>query len=365
MVPVKKEEAKPSAVVLLGAGASVDAGLKTSLQLTAALRESVSGSSRDLQKALGLILGGVALQRGGDGGDVTQPVDIETVLRVAQMLFDRARSPLAPFVGSWIPALEDLAPARSPSVFRQLMLHAQSLLRQSLKTPEDPTQLKYLAGISKLGSGKLEGLSKFPTVFTLNYDLCLERALEYEEVPFTTGFKTGVWTDSELDRDDCIKIYKLHGSLGWVRHKTTLYERGALKDREDVPVESDEIPDELIFAVDNKLKATQPFMWMMNRFWEHVAKAPVIVTVGYSYSDAHINEIIAQGMAAEPSRRLIAVGPNLDEPRLSSAPGFENYYPERTTILTDKAKQALMDSDTILKTLVELMSEKQKEVPFA
>ncbi len=174
-----------------------------------------------------------------------------------------------------------------------------------------------------------------------------------------------MWFDPEFAREDCIKVYKLHGSLGWVRHKTTLYERGALKDRDDVPVESDEIPDELIFAVDNKLKATQPFMWMMNRFWEHVTHAPFIVTIGYSFGDAHVNEIIAQAMAVDPTRRLIAVGPNLDPAHLSNAPGFGNYYNERTSILTHKAKHALMDADSILKTLSEVMSEKKKEVPFA
>jgi hypothetical protein len=186
----QEAEAKPAIAILLGAGASVDAGLKTSIELTRALSDSVSGSSRELQRALGLILGGVALQRGSDGADVSQPVDIETVLRTVQLLFERANSPLAPFVGSWIPALEDLAPARSPSVFRQLLLHAQSLLRSSLMTPGDPTQLKYLAGVAKLGGNRLEGLAKFPVIFTLNYDLCLEKALEYEEQPFTTGCST-------------------------------------------------------------------------------------------------------------------------------------------------------------------------------
>lgn len=357
-------------VVLLGAGASIDAGLRSSISPTDALIHDVDqDNDPDLRRGLGLILGGIALQRGIDGAliDLSGRPDIETVLRVAQQLEIRSLHPLAGYVSGWIAALERLAPAGDGTVFRRLNQRARHIMKEALRTPEELTLVKYLAGLSRLGKPWSDGTSPgaYPQVFTLNYDRCLEAALQYDGIPYTTGFHEGLWTPSRFQQTDLVRIYKLKGSFGWVRdpHTSLLHDRDAALERTDVTFFSDDTPDELVFATETKLQALQPFLWLMHQFSEALAGAKYIVVVGYRFGDDHVNQILGQAMALDPAKRLLIVSPNFDPRTLEQARGM-TYYQERVVVIQQTAKQALHDEDTVLKQLRRLESATRAEAPF-
>jgi len=314
---------------------------------------------------LGFILGGIAFRRGTDGLRINHTPDIETVLRVAQQLEERDRHPLASYVASWHSALERLSPGGNGVIFRRLMERARSILKDKLKVPDDPVRHKYLADVWKLG--RPLGCAAPPTVFTLNYDLCLESALDYENKQYTTGFNDGLWTPSEFAASDRLRVYKLHGSFGWVRHPQNgfIYDRDRALQRSDIDILSADTPDELIFGTENKLKALQPFLWMVYRFYEAAIAARYIIAIGYGFNDEYINQIIGQGMASDPTKRLIVVGPGLDQSKIESAPGMSMFiYPSRTVFLSEGAKRALNELDTIVKKLTDLEAATQTTDPF-
>lgn len=355
---------EPSVTILLGAGASKDAGLLLSADLTDELQKDARNSGEaDLLRALGLILGALAFKRGVDGDKIDSRVDIETVLRVASQLADRAKHPITSFVASWHASLERLAPNGNSVVFERLVNRARQLLKDALKVPEDPSKVLYLGQLIRLetfGTAK-----RYPQVFTLNYDRCLEMGLKYENVPFTTGFLDGRWDRSQLERDDCLRVYKLHGSFGWVRHPETgvIYDVEASLDRADIDIASYDVEDELVFGTENKLQARQPFLWMVYRFSEAVHAAKYIVCIGYGFADAYINQILAQAMAEDPAKRLIAVGPDLTEALLEQADGLQ-FSPNRTSIIPEKAKPALTDTDSIRKAIQKFEKTLKDEAPF-
>jgi hypothetical protein len=356
---------EPAVTILLGAGASKDAGLKLSAELTDELQTNVvKNKDEDLRRALGLILGAIAFRRSIEGLNVGEKTDIEIVFRIAQQLATRNTHPLASFVASWHSTLEQIAPSGNGIAFQRLMSRAREILVDALREPDDPSLLRYLANLSRLVVPS-QPVNNYPQVFTLNYDRCLERGLTYERIGFTTGFRDGRWEQSEFARRDCVRIYKLHGSFGWIRHPETtiLYDRDQALTRADIDIASYDTEDELVFGTDNKLRAVQPFLWMAYRFSEAVAECRYIVVVGYGFGDSYINQILSQGMAGDPSKRLIAVGPGLTEGLLEKAEGLQ-YLPERFRLIPETARTALLDKDSVLRMIREFDSEMRTESPF-
>lgn len=358
-------EAEPRPiVVLLGAGASRDAGLRLASELTDDLADAFKTDNQALpQRALGLIIGSLAFRRGFEGKAPNSPVDIETVISVAQMLAERAEHPLTAFVANWHSYLDEIAPKGNGSAFLALIRRARSLLTEKLKAPEDGAAVKYLEGAWRI-SEKMVG-NRHPEIFTLNYDLCLEQALKYDRRKYTTGFADGLWSSAEFDKLDLIRVYKLHGSFGWMRDPITglLYDRDEAMSRPELDIVSSETDDDLIFGADNKFSPRQPYLWMVYRFVEALDRCSSIVTVGYGFRDTHINQAITQAMASDAKKHLIAVGPGIGPANLDGVCS-SSYYPERTFFLEEGAKSALFEKDSLLKLLQELKKSHADATPF-
>lgn len=136
-------------------------------------------------------------------------------------------------------------------------------------------------------------------LFTVNYDLLLESALENRRVPYFDGFvgalEAPFHTDlvegsQELDRSLVpaffVRLWKLHGSVNWAWDKKRVFRMGQ-------PVTSG-LPA-AIYPSDEKYDESRriPFLVIQNRFRRALNQAETLVLiVGYSFGDAHLNEFI-------------------------------------------------------------------------
>jgi hypothetical protein len=352
------------AVILLGAGASVDAQLPTAIELTRRLRVQIDDlGDAMLRRAFGLVVGGEAFRKGCAGEPFQEMIDIEMLLINASMLADKMSAPLAPYVAVWHWSVAQLDPHNDGTVFRRLIALGRALLGDELRVPNDNSQVKYLAEAVTSLQRALPKQKGRPAIYTLNYDLCVEQALRYTNVPFTTGFRDGKWDPTEFDDPEKVSIVKLHGSFGWVRHPETklLYDRDAALKRDDVDFVSDTIDDELIFAIDHKLQGKQPFLWMAHDFAERIAAARYVVVIGYGFRDDYVNQIIGHAMAIDTRKQLIVVGPSAGRGFLDGKPNLP-VYPERTHYIPSGAKRALQDDDAVRKKIEELV--KSEVDPF-
>lgn len=100
--------------MLLGAGASRDAGIPVTDEMTRRIYERTVGESpmsyepNRLSRALGTVIGGLTYQKGIRGESPYWGLNVEEVFASVQMLANRNAIEAAPFIGSWHSVIEEL-----------------------------------------------------------------------------------------------------------------------------------------------------------------------------------------------------------------------------------------------------------------
>ena len=139
-------------------------------------------------------------------------------------------------------------------------------------------------------------------VFTTNYDLLVEQAFEALQVPFFDGFIGSYqpfFDQRTLEQKELpvhwALVCKLHGSINWrfVRKRIVRSMDG----------EGDELlihPSHLKYTESRRMPYFVMFD-MLKAFIGNVRKPVALFMIGYSFSDDHVNDAIADSLQANPS----------------------------------------------------------------
>ena len=199
-------------------------------------------------------------------------------------------------------------------------------------------------------------------IFTLNYDLGVETALTTAKKTFCNGFQDGgTWNPAQLEKQERIRLLKLHGSLDWVEDE--IYGICSLEFPRHENAENmigEETRPALIFGTANKLSPREPFLTLAYYFSKSVLRSPVLAVIGYSFGDEYVNQIIEQGIRRNPKLRVVVVSPNASKSieKLS----FLRGYP-RVTHIDEKAEVAL-NTGSLLARIGENLDDIEEEEPF-
>lgn len=295
-------------VVLLGAGASVEAGIPDSNNMVHKIEKNLRNDEnwacyRDLYR---YIRSSVFFADGLDGltGDAVR-FNIERLVNVLDELIKKERHTLYPFVGAWNPKLLEVAGKKFDPIhkFRGAILN---ILRNKWLPLSNIEKASYYSGLLRF-----QKEYQYPLrVFSLNYDLCVEKACGYEKVQ--RGFSNRKWDwrlfDETFDDPPPLLLYKLHGSVDWyfTEDHRVMYSDSTSK------IEDNEVA--LIFGTEYKLQYVDPFLFLAYelRRWS-LDPTRAIICIGYGFNDDHINGILAQSLRQNNERRLLAVrGPQED-----------------------------------------------------
>lgn len=285
--------AAPGTVVLLGAGASVDAGLPTSLEL-----------HEQLTKTLPQLYSNLAKLVFAEGEDI----DPERLFRVLEFLhvvetggrpYDRrpvTDSPdVARLVKSWDSSIEEYLEYQKDTVRGGSTGRVIDGLWKALA---DIFLIPMLIGERQLGYLlQLVSAMRGQTIVTLNYDNAIEVAMSQAFAFSLDDDPRPRPTQPWFESNRSLRLIRLHGSLQWRRERRTGDVRVLSSDevanftRDGVADWDGDTPG-VIFGGGNKLRPDGPYLDLYYEFRAALAEARQVVVIGYSFRDAHVNEAL-------------------------------------------------------------------------
>jgi hypothetical protein len=145
-------------------------------------------------------------------------------------------------------------------------------------------------------------------VFTPNYDLLVEQALESHKIPYFDGFVGArqAFFDLASFESDILparwaRLWKLHGSINWWRTAGDEVLRKSAKDTGDRQMI---YPSHLKYDQSRRL----PYLAMLDRLRDFLGRGQaVVVTCGYSFADQHLNEVILNGLRSNATAMCFAL----------------------------------------------------------
>lgn len=148
-------------------------------------------------------------------------------------------------------------------------------------------------------------------IFTTNYDLLIEKAMELNHIPYFDGFvgsyEPFFWPESiekNVNLTDLtfnwIRLWKIHGSLNWEFRKESSNESSNI-----IRVGKIDKPENELVVYPSKekynLSRKQPFVAYFDRLKNYLIQGEILfIFSGYSFSDQHINEIIFNALRQNP-----------------------------------------------------------------
>lgn len=152
-------------------------------------------------------------------------------------------------------------------------------------------------------------------VFTVNYDLLIEGALDSLGVPYFDGFTGSLRARFRTDLVEAgpnesgwlpsffVRLWKLHGSVNWLWEQAPRPEVVRL----GIPVPTDE--PAAIYPSDAKYDESRrvPFIVLQDRFRRALHHQETLLLIsGYSFGDAHLNEMIFDAAMRRPRSEFVA-----------------------------------------------------------
>lgn len=153
-------------------------------------------------------------------------------------------------------------------------------------------------------------------IFTVNYDLLIERGLEEWGTPYFDGFvgnlegrfRSDLVEEPSESTDGIpshfVRLWKLHGSLNWAWQK-----RGAHSEVVRLGTEVSVGELAAIYPSDEKYEESRrvPFVVLQDRLRRSLNELETLALVnGYSWADEHINAIFFEAATRRPRSEIIA-----------------------------------------------------------
>lgn len=373
---------KSDVIFLLGAGASVEAGVHTSNEITDILINYGSHCPSENSVAIENVLRHIQVIIADSLQVKASDVNFEYILGLLTELSKRKENPIVPFLGEADTLVRKLEKVVS---LQKVINKLYALLRELLfiRNPVD-----YLNPLKNFLT-----FSKPLDLFTLNYDISLETAFANNGITYTTGYSVRskglpTWDPSQFSKKSFdARIFKLHGSINWGQFfsfqpppmkseptanasQATDYYLAYYPER----VQFNPFPIGLVEPPDRKrgmvsimnfgtrkelLYAENTFTILFNHFLNALNSARICIICGYSFRDERITKILEEAVVSKKGNlRLIVVDPAAFWIQDENSILRKFMELEWSTRLEMKFGDALKDG-SLLKTVRRILEEKK------
>ncbi len=334
----------------LGAGFSFGTGCKTSVEMFADLRKRIFDEQDETfnqtqKEALKFLI--ACLQYHSEwrtmesSNGITFNPNIEELALLIRRIKNRENFLPYPITGNWADKLvtlesqyftesKNISLSPGDGLFESLEKILKNLLRDEwFKINCD---LSFMNPLLELIKSTPKDEYRFD-IFSLNNDLVIEEYFTTRnEIPWR-GFVEGKWQG--IDKDEMndplgrINLFKLHGSIDWVRlEDMDVWEEPKLDDKNRENIQEKHNPY-LIFGQGTKTFSVEPFFSLINHF-NHQLNAGLkdyFFVIGYSFFDPYINNLLFN--AVRNLRKLIIVNPYFGPEKIYDGKREIPYDPDR------------------------------------
>lgn len=193
-------------------------------------------------------------------------------------------------------------------------------------------------------------------VFTTNYDTAVERYCKNKPVEIVDGFKLDeqfqcfAWhgfSESDYKTDDeCLYLYKIHGSLNWIEVDDRI-------ERLSVERHNETIKKFLVYPnrYGKSNIETPPFNHIFEEFERIMNGVDVLIVIGCSFRDKHVANIIRK--MVDDGMHLITISPtsNQDLKRLFRAESPHTLHPMKVRLTSDTLAAVCGYIDDVMNTV--------------
>lgn len=360
----------------LGAGFSWGTGCKTSIEMFADLRKKIFNEqdktfNQTQKEALKFLI--ACLQYHSEwrtiesSNDITFTPNIEDLALLIRRIKNRENFLPYPITGNWADKLVTLESQYFNESNNVLLIPEDGLfesleraLRNLLKNEwfKIRCDLSYLNPLLEFIKNTSKDDYCFD-IFTLNNDLVIEDFFSKNmEIPWR-GFVNGKWQgiikDDQNDPFGRINLFKLHGSIDWVRlEDMDVWEEEKLDEKRRENIQDKHNPY-LIFGQGTKTFSVEPFFSLINHLNNllNSNSKDYFFVIGYSFFDPYINNLLFN--AVKGFKKLIIVNPrfgpgklfiNDDKPKPNENDFYKIIYPDGTnqSDLTDYLREIQKNS---------------------
>lgn len=211
-------------------------------------------------------------------------------------------------------------------------------------------------------------------VFTTNNDLLSETALGYLNINYNNGFSSGLYRtfnparfsytfsrkiDSGMEKyeplENMVYLYKLHGSISWIESGDNSFFN--IKEVDVVPNQQSQDNNVLIYPTPLKQNKSlgSPYADLIREFQNKLLlQHSVLIVIGYSFSDEHINNAIYSALASNFSLSVIIFGNYSPSENLTKLTDRRIYqiYGEKDVSAKDQKKEKIHYFDYIVNHLI-------------
>ncbi|MBQ6764515.1 MAG: SIR2 family protein [Paludibacteraceae bacterium] len=218
-------------------------------------------------------------------------------------------------------------------------------------------------------------------LFTTNYDMALDYALDNLGVHYINGFMgvhnrcfrpevydydiyyPGQSVSGKVHRaEKVLRYFKIHGSLSWIETESTTTNTYGIK--EITVSEFDEKHRIMIYPCSTKktFSLDLPYSELFRHFAQAITQPQsVLFCIGYSFNDEHINDIIYQALSI-PSFTLIIANYSSEEDSLSNISKLKSLGDSRIIILPQNKSELSTFVGFVENVLPDLYEEEEMEL---